>query len=320
MIYCVIPRDLAPELHEQLRTFYGGDSCVDVVVDVRNGQRRSGRERRIANIARRGRERRRQKRRREADRRAAPATAQPVRLPPLARPHARRIRFVRLEDLASKTLEEVESARLATLAGGGDGVAFEALYLRYYDRVYSQLRLALSDQHEAEDVAQEVFARLLRSLSSYDPAGAPFTAWLHVITRNAGFTRLKRLERVATVLDNSERILALQEHELHESCVTDPADLFDRDALYIAERLPHEQRRVLALRFVMELTHDEIGAIVGKSPDAVRKMTARAREHLAARVRAEQRGPQHDRRVTMVNPAKAAPRGRASPPGAAEWS
>src|SRR5688572_3446481 len=60
----------------------------------------------------------------------------------------------------------------------GDERAIQYLYLRFAGNVYGYSRSIVADSHEAEDVTQQVFTRLITAIASYEPRAVPFSAWL----------------------------------------------------------------------------------------------------------------------------------------------
>lgn len=66
----------------------------------------------------------------------------------------------------------------------GDAAAFEALFDRYGDLVYSVAYRVLGDRHAAEDIAQEVFLKFWRRPSLFDAGRGRFATWLISVTRN----------------------------------------------------------------------------------------------------------------------------------------
>src|SRR6478736_9660071 len=65
-------------------------------------------------------------------------------------------------------------ARAVARAKQGDQEALRFLYVRYADNVYGYVASLLRDDHEAEDVTQHVFAKLLTNLHKYEPREVPF--------------------------------------------------------------------------------------------------------------------------------------------------
>ncbi len=83
---------------------------------------------------------------------------------------------------------------LALAAQHGDMEAFAALVDRHKGRVYRTLYQVVGDANEAQDLAQEVFVKVFRSLSSYR-GDAAFTTWLHRICLNLAFDWLRARKR-----------------------------------------------------------------------------------------------------------------------------
>src|ERR1700758_2783556 len=73
----------------------------------------------------------------------------------------------------------------------GDRDALQFLYVRYSNNIYGYVRSIVRDDHEAEDVTQHVFAKLMTSLVKYDDRGVPFFAWLLRLARNVAIDHLR---------------------------------------------------------------------------------------------------------------------------------
>ena len=76
-----------------------------------------------------------------------------------------------------------------------DAEAFGHLYDRYCDQIFRFTLRRLPDRETAEDVTAEVFFKALRAIGAYNPAVAPFSAWLYRIATNAvtDFLRARRV-------------------------------------------------------------------------------------------------------------------------------
>jgi RNA polymerase sigma-70 factor (ECF subfamily) len=136
----------------------------------------------------------------------------------------------------------------------GDQDAFRQLVLRYNRLVISVAYKALGDMSLAEDVAQEVFLKIHRSLPAYRPE-KPFVHWLHRITSNAVTDALRRRTKVSVSLDAMEQPPAAAD--------SDPQDVAARHDLQKAVRnaiatLPEHYRDTLSLQVFNELSYDEI--------------------------------------------------------------
>jgi RNA polymerase sigma factor (sigma-70 family) len=131
------------------------------------------------------------------------------------------------------------------------------------------------DADQAGDVAQDVAVDVLRSLTRLREPEA-FDAWVHRITvrhalRAAG--RRRGRERAETALDNAAELGAMGAD--HDAALTARHVL--RDGL---ARLPAKQRLALALRYVHDLTDEEIAAALGCETGTVRALLSRGRSAL----------------------------------------
>jgi RNA polymerase sigma-70 factor (ECF subfamily) len=297
--YCLVPRDLAAKLHDPLRKHFADDPSVEVVVERRRAEQRSAAERRADEGKRRSERRAIHNRegRRVGDRRATlvPFGA-PAALPRKARPFADRLVWVeRLEPSAEK-MADLDSARLVIQFQAGDANAFGALYLRYFDRVYSYLQVVFRDDpHEAEDLTQQVFIRVMEALPRYERRAQPFRAWLFRIVRNLAITHLERRGR-SEVVEPQE--LARRQEECDREPDLPALDwLTDRELVMFVERLPVAQRQVLILRYMLEMKTSEIARILDRRAADVRTLESRALRFLEQRLTAVGRAPRYERRI-----------------------
>lgn len=176
--------------------------------------------------------------------------------------------------LIRRSLDEESDAdrrrlrRAIARARAGDGDALCHLYERYADNVFSYVRTILRDDHEAEDVTQHVFTKLLTRIGSYEERSVPFTAWLLRIARNCAIDHMR-----------SQRTIYCDEvPTAPEEAVSDELAADQRDAIEDAlGSLPASQRRVVVLRHVIGFSPREIAEQMGKSEGAIHTLHHRAR-------------------------------------------
>ena len=148
----------------------------------------------------------------------------------------------------------------------GDWNALDFLYVRFADDVYRYVFSILRDRHEAEDVAQDVFTKLMTAIRNYEQRSVPFAAWITRVARNAAIDHLRRRRAIPC-----EEVRAVGE-------VHDHADSERLESLRIAfGALPDEQREVLMLRHVAGLSPTEIADRLGKTEGAVHGLHHRGR-------------------------------------------
>lgn len=154
-----------------------------------------------------------------------------------------------------------EEARLLTLARN-EPTAFAPLYERYFSRIYAYCRRRVESNEEAEGLTSLIFTRALTNVGSY--RGGSVVAWLFRIAHNAVANHL-RDRRPQLPLDTVN----------HSTISEDLSDGIVRaeERLHLVRllaALPDDQREILVLRLVGELTAREIGAVIGKREGAVR--------------------------------------------------
>jgi RNA polymerase sigma-70 factor (ECF subfamily) len=146
--------------------------------------------------------------------------------------------------------------------------------------------VALKDHHEAEDVTQQVFIRALAGLGRYELRPAvPFRAWLFAIARNVIVDAVRQLHSLRP--EPPEDVEAMREHEPAPGHIGDTLEwLSDREVAMFVERLPLAQRQVLVLRFMLDLSGEQIAQVLGRSHLAVRQLQTRALQSLEQRLAA----------------------------------
>ncbi len=165
--------------------------------------------------------------------------------------------------------EARDKTRLAVArAKEGDQDALRFLYVTYSNNVYGYVRSIVRDDHEAEDVTQHVFAKLMTTLGKYDDRGVPFFAWLLRLARNVAIDHLRanRLTPTETVFDPS---------------TSSGVDLDQAETVRAAlAALPDEQREVVVLRHVVGLTPGEIAGRMGRTEGSIHGLHHRGRRAL----------------------------------------
>src|SRR3954471_10370286 len=162
----------------------------------------------------------------------------------------------------------------------GDEDAMRFLYLRYADNVYGYICSIVRDEHEAEDVTQQIFAKLLTALQRYEPRSVPFSAWILRIAHNAAIDHMRARRAVPC---EEVRSPDLEDANLSRERANDL-----KAAL---AKLPQEQRDVIVMRFVLGLSPREIAERIGRSEDAVHGLQHRGRTTLRRELTALQSAP-----------------------------
>jgi RNA polymerase sigma-70 factor, ECF subfamily len=160
-------------------------------------------------------------------------------------------------------------ARAIARGKEGDPEAIRFLYQRYADNVYGYVCSIVRDEHEAEDVTQNVFAKLMTNLSKYEPRAVPFSAWILRVARNAAMDHLR-----------ARRMIPCEEVRDPAAHADDTGSLRRASLRQALGDLPDEQRRVLVLRHLVGLSPGEIAESMGKTEGSVHALHHRGRRSL----------------------------------------
>jgi RNA polymerase sigma-70 factor (ECF subfamily) len=164
---------------------------------------------------------------------------------------------------------EDEILRAVQLAKLGDMNGHRYLYARFADNVFSYVRKIVRNDHDAEDITQQVFAKLFKSIDRYEEREVPFAAWILRVARNAAidYGRSNRLVPCEEVR-GADQPTDESRHECRRSLT---------DALGL---LPSEQRKVIMMRHFIGLSPSEIAGHLGKSESAIHGLHHRGRRSM----------------------------------------
>lgn len=170
------------------------------------------------------------------------------------------------------TRDTEDERTLIARAVDGDGDAFGVLYARHMDAIYRYIVMRIGDTIQAEDLTEEVFVRAWEALPRYRPRQHPFTSWLYRIAHNLVVDTYRKREPLA--VPRSDLEVQQASGSSPESLVERMQDLSSLSAA--VQQLDDEEQQVILLRFVDNLSHREVGQIIGKSEGASRVVQHRA--------------------------------------------
>jgi len=170
-----------------------------------------------------------------------------------------------------------ESPTTAAVDGGPDVAAWEVIVREHSARVYRLAYRLTGNPHDAEDLTQEVFVRVFRSLHTYTPDNFP--GWLHRITTNLFLDKARRRARLRFDVLGEEALERLVgSAPASERSVTD--GMFDADIEHALATLPEEFRAAVVLCDVEGLSYDEIAEALDIKLGTVRSRIHRGRKML----------------------------------------
>lgn len=160
---------------------------------------------------------------------------------------------------------------LARRAQNGDKEAFFALYNRYLRKVYNRVKSRIPPQ-EAEDVTQDVFFAVSRSLKGYKQE-ARFNTWLYTIVNRQIADFYRRRSRRGNVPEVDTEL----EMNEHLASGFDSATLDQRLLIQRAlDTLPEHYQEIILMRFADGLTFNEIAEQRDQTLEAVKSLYRRA--------------------------------------------
>ncbi|WP_199433946.1 RNA polymerase sigma factor SigE [Qaidamihabitans albus] len=182
----------------------------------------------------------------------------------------------------TQSAQQAEPAVVSAAGEQGEAAwtppSWDEVVREHADRVYRLAYRLAGNAHDAEDLTQETFIRVFRSLASYKPG--TFEGWLHRITTNLFLDMARRRSRVRMegLPDDTDRIVGddPSPEQVYSETHLDP------DLQAALDELPPEFRAAVVLCDVEGLSYEEIGATLGVKLGTVRSRIHRGRQALRA--------------------------------------
>nr|WP_082121643.1 MULTISPECIES: RNA polymerase sigma factor SigE [Frankia] len=239
---------------------------------------------------------------------------------------ARRVRSTRTDREAAVAAQDSGAGSDAAGAAATSDVSgwvppsWEDVVREHGNRVYRLAYRLTGNAHDAEDLTQDVFVRVFRSLADYTPG--TFEGWLHRITTNLFLDRMRRQQKIRfdALPEDTERLAG---REASPEAVYAEAHL-DADVEAALAALPPDFRAAVVLCDIEQLSYEEIAQTLGVKLGTVRSRISRGRAMLRAAL--ADRAPRTADGAMLVAAedaddvyaSPAAPAGRADAPGAAD--
>ena len=174
---------------------------------------------------------------------------------------------------------ETEAPEILTRAQAGDMEAIAELYRLHRRFVFGAIYARTRDQQVAEDLTGDVFIKLIKRVDQFQWTGTDIRGWLLVIARNLVSDRYKsasyRRERAYGSPDDYARDRPDSDSEARiEHFVTDR--LTAETIIRMMDQLSDDQREVLRLRFLCEMSMEEAAEAMGKNVTSIKALQFRA--------------------------------------------
>jgi RNA polymerase sigma-70 factor, ECF subfamily len=151
----------------------------------------------------------------------------------------------------------------------------DAVFRQYGSRVYAYVKAAGAD--DCEDVLGEVFVAVVRGLAKFRGDDDAFRRWIFTIAHHRVVDERRRLARGRAAM----RLVA-------DDIIAGPEDPFDPTLIAALGTLTSDQREVLILRFVADLTLEDVATMTRRPIGAVKSLQHRGLRNLAQQLGSEQ--------------------------------
>jgi RNA polymerase sigma-70 factor, ECF subfamily len=188
-------------------------------------------------------------------------------------------------------LEDVQVvALLVRRCIAGDAAAWEDIVQRYHRRIYNICYRFAGSTEDAQDLTQEVFIKMYRTLNTYDAERGGFMTWVTTITRNllVDHFRKSKQDRVTDSLDSApsehDDAMPLSE-QIEDKSAPPDAQVRSREARetvhHALQKLSPDLREAVILRDLQDMDYREIAAVLKVPEGTVKSRINRGRVELA---------------------------------------
>ncbi len=149
---------------------------------------------------------------------------------------------------------------------------FERMYTDYFAKVYNYMFYRLLHKQDSEDLASEVFLKVVRNICRFDAQKASFSTWIFTIARNTLIDHWRR-RKINLSLDDCAETIAVDFDEQYAAIGNEERKLVYRALL----RLDDRSRHILFLKYFAELNNRAIAKLTGVNESTVSTIYRRAR-------------------------------------------
>jgi len=168
----------------------------------------------------------------------------------------------------------------------GDEVAFRLLLEKFQDKVINTCYRFLLNQQDAEDVSQEVFIEIFKSISQFNQASA-LSTWIYRIAVTKSLDELKKRKRKKR-WGNLKRVLGLNSNDDKQYSIEIDGNIQAKEELEILyrlmDKLPENQRIAFTLSKMSAFSNTEVAEILNTTLDATESLIYRAKRTLSSQL------------------------------------
>ena len=171
----------------------------------------------------------------------------------------------------------INDSELVIRAKAGDPSALTAIYERYSAAIYRYIYFRVGEVELAEDLQAEVFLRMLEGIHRYEDRGWPISAWLYRIAHDRTIDTIRRRR-------NRQHVpLEAWSGTCEGPDGTVEVRLAHEELKRMLEELTDEQRQVIHMRFMADMSVQEVARTLGRTEGSVKALQHRGIQSLARR-------------------------------------
>lgn len=170
--------------------------------------------------------------------------------------------------LASEKIDRMTDELRIIKAARQDPKVFGELYKLYVEQVFRYLFSRIGNVHEAEDVTAQTFLAAFESFDKFRQDGH-FASWLFGIARNKAMDHFRQRDQSSHMDGSSE--IPVEDNILASMIKTEQEEALSK----LIQALPEEDRELLRLRFLVDMSFPEIARLLHRNEEAVKKTTYR---------------------------------------------
>jgi len=160
-------------------------------------------------------------------------------------------------------------AELVKLIQDGSETAFAQLIKKHQQGIYHFVRKMINDEHEAEDITQEIFVRVYRKINAFR-FESKFTTWLYRVAYNVGLNYVKKLKtgkRIEDIEEISDEAIQQTAGMLNELAKQEKYEMI-KDCI---DKLPAKAKTIVTLHLYKEMPFPEIAQITNMKESTVKR-------------------------------------------------
>ena len=175
-----------------------------------------------------------------------------------------------------------EEDRLLTRARQGNVDALREIYVAYFPPIFQYIRLRVDDVQQAEDLAGDVFLKMIKAFKGSNAPHHSLRGWLFQVARNTMNDHYGKVKHFTT--DTLEEWIPSGDEVNPEIQLI--RELSREESRQAVQQLDFDQQEVIILRFGHAMSIKETSAVMGKSPSAIKSLQFRAINNLRRNLQA----------------------------------